>query len=70
MKLLESLMDRADEIESWPDKDHMVMPTGPDAYTAELLRAAAREIQRLSGERMIQMLHGVPVTMQLQQGDN
>ena len=69
MSLIDNLLDRADEIEGWPDQDHTILPTGPDTYTAELLRAAAKEIQRLSGARAVHMLHGAPVSYQVQQGD-
>ncbi len=69
MSLIDNLLDRADEIEGWPDQDHTILPTGPDVVTAELLRAAAKEIQRLNGARMVQMLHGTPVSYQAQQGD-
>lgn len=69
MSLIDILNDRADEIEGFRDDVDALAPSGCDHYTAELLRAAAKELRRLHGERMVKMVHGVPMTWQVQQGD-
>jgi len=47
LTLIQKLLYRANEIESFDEEVDFVPPSGRDTYTASLLREAARE---LSGE--------------------